>query len=65
MTDPEKFTVQVRGGSHESRLAILEHVINPALKDYGVTVEWPDYPATDFATITVGADELSNIRDPR
>jgi len=60
-----QFTVQVRGGSHENRLAILEHVINPALKDYGVTVEWPDYPATDFATITVGDDELENIRDPR
>ena len=60
------FTVQVRGGSHENRLAILEHVINPALKDYGVTVEWPDYPATDFATITLGDDELSAIKhDPQ
>lgn len=65
MTTPQTFTVQVRGGSHENRLAILEHVINPALRDYGVTVEWPDYPATDFATITVHADDLENIRDPQ
>lgn len=45
----------------EHAVEVLEHVINPALKDYGCTVEWPGYPASRQITVHVDGEELAEM----
>lgn len=47
-------TITITATGDKAR-AILEHIINPALKDCMCSVRWPGYPNT--AEITVEVDD--------
>lgn len=50
-------TITVRAeGKYADKL--LEHVINPALKDYSCRVEWPGFPTDPTITVTFDPEEL-------
>lgn len=44
MTAAKKLTAKIRvdGERMQHACAIIEHIINPALRDYGITVKWQD-----------------------
>lgn len=58
MSQQASFNVTVQG---REAVRLLEHLINPALKDYGCVVEWPGYPASHQITVHIDSDDLDAI----
>lgn len=54
----ETITVRVEGKYAD---ILLEHVINPALKDYSCRVEWPGFPPDPTITVTFDPEELREL----
>lgn len=54
---PRTVTIRVEGAR---AAAILEHIINPALKDHECRVDWPDQNDPEIA-VTFDDDDLAEI----
>ncbi len=58
-TQHQTITLRVVGKPQHA-IKIIEHIINPAFKDHGCTVRWPDQGDPEIA-IDYDADELREM----
>ena len=56
-TAPRTLTIRLTSDRPQHAAKILEHIINPALKDFGCTVSWPDMSDPEIA-VTYDAEDL-------
>lgn len=57
MIEPRSLVLRIEAQRKQHACRIIEHIINPALKDYGCIVQWPDLDEPEIA-ITYDADDL-------
>jgi len=57
MTEPRSLVIHVEANRKQHALKIIEHIINPALKDFGCVVQWPDQDEPEIA-VAYDADDL-------
>lgn len=50
-------TIRATADRPQHACQIIEHIINPALKDYGCHVDWPDLTEPEIS-VTYDTDDL-------
>lgn len=60
MTEPHTLVLLIEAKRKQHACRIIEEIINPALRDYGCVVHWPDLGEPEIA-VTYDADELRKM----